>query len=133
MWYVATMTGGLAQGTGNVEQVPPSMAPAPFGSNANLAQAQEKTCSEKVKILGQPVIVQGTGFPMTSGGPPPAHGVVSGTSMGPAKVVGDVCTKVRVEGKGVAVQLSTVGMNQNNVPMGKITSVAQRVVYCTKL
>lgn len=125
---IATKGGGAVQAMGNVEKMPPTMAPVPFPSMAQLTQFQPDT--EKVKILNQPPVLQGGGSPSTNGDSPTGQGAVSNRSMGPAKVTNGACDKVLVEGKPVAVQGSTVSMNQSNAPMGKITSVAQSAVNC---
>jgi hypothetical protein len=133
--YFATKAGGFTHAQVNVELMPagPVMAPVPFQSIGKLAQAKSGTYSEKVTIQNQPLIVKGTEIPMTTGDAPPGKGVVGGKSMGSAKVVGNVCAKVLVEGKRVAVQGSLVSMNQNNAPTGTIEVVAQNLVGCTTL
>src|SRR5690349_21080374 len=98
MPFIATTGGGVVQGTGNVEKMPPTMAPVPFPSIANLAKLDPQTCSQKVKILNKHIVLQKTMIPMTNGDAPSGSGVISNGSMGPAEVSGGLCTKVLVEG-----------------------------------
>ena len=117
---LATKQGGGTEGFPDTCKTPappgPPM-PMPYKSDGKLMQAKPGTCSKKVKVLNQPVITTKTELSMTTGtAPGSAGGVMSGTSMGPAKFKKG-SAKVKVEGQPVVFQTCIAGHNGSNANM----------------
>lgn len=132
MFPAATKQGGnsLAFPDTCKTPTPAGPVPMPYPNTAALVQANPATCSRKVKILNQPVIVKQSAIPMTSGDEAgSAGGVVSGTIKGPA-MPKQGSSKVKVEGKPVVFQTCAFGHNGSNAnaPAGVLLSPSQTKV-----
>jgi hypothetical protein len=113
--------------TCKVPAPPAPPIPTPFGNVANLIQVNKATCSQKAKVMNQPILKLNSMVPMSSGDEAgSAGGVVSGTIKGPA-VAKKGSSKVKVEGMAVVFQTCTFGQNGTNAnaPMGIHTAPSQ--------
>lgn len=133
MFPAATMTAGdcLAAPDTCLTPAPPSAPiPTPYPNTATLTQANPGTCSKKVVIQNQPIILLNSQVTMSSGDEAGANGgVTSGTIKGPVTFKqGSV--KVQVEGQGAVLQLGMTGHNgvSANAPAGSILSPSQTKV-----
>ncbi|KAA0218562.1 DUF4150 domain-containing protein [bacterium] len=130
MMPVSTRAGGMSfafPDTCLVPAPPAPPVPTPFPNIAQLSAANPGTCTLKVKVMNQAVIVQNTQVMNSQGDEAGTNGgVVSGMIMGPASVKKG-CTKVSMEGKPVVTLLALVAQNgaSANAPAGNIVAPSQ--------
>lgn len=130
MMPAATRAGGISMAFPDTCLVPAPPAPpvpTPFPNIAQLSAANPGTCTLKVKVMNQAVIVQNTQVMNSQGDEAGTNGgVVSGMIMGPASVKKG-CTKVSMEGKPVVTLLALVAQNgaSANAPAGNIVAPSQ--------
>jgi hypothetical protein len=111
----------------------PPPVPGPFPNAAQLAQADPSTCTEKVKVGGQPAATKNTQITVSSGDEGgSAGGVVSGTIKGP-HAFKRFSTKVKFEGANVVYQGCNTTHNGSspNAPVGMQTAPSQTQVTVT--
>jgi hypothetical protein len=88
--------------------------PTPFVNQASFARTDPGTCSEKVRIGGQPIVLVSSVVPTTSGDEAGTlGGVVSGKNMERARFA-EGSSKVFVEGAAVGYQTCPVDANGSN-------------------
>ena len=117
MFPITTKAGGAATSAPDVCKVPAPPGPPvpqPFVNKANFAQADASTCSEKVKVVGQPAVLLSSVVPMTSGDEAGTlGGVTSGKNMDQARFA-EGSKKVTIEGSPVGFQTCPVDANGSN-------------------
>lgn len=116
--------------TCKVPAPPAPPVPTPFPNTGMVNMANSGTCTQKVKIMNQPVVHKGTQIPQTSGDEAGvAGGVVSGTIKGPVAFKQGV-PKVKVEGNDIVNQLKPTGQNGSNAnaPAGMQVAPSQSKV-----
>jgi hypothetical protein len=130
MFPLSTKAGGIAFAFPDVCKVPAPPAPpipTPFPNFAMLAQADGGTCSQKVKVLNQPVITKATEIPRTMGDEAGTlKGLISSTNMDKAVFRMGVPT-VKVEGNDVVNMLKPTAHNgaSANAPAGMVIAPSQ--------
>ena len=126
MFPASTKAGGQVFAFPDVCKVPAPPAPpipTPFPNIGMCNQADGGTCSQKVKILNQPVITKASEIPTTMGDEAGTlKGVSSGTNMDKATFKMGV-SKVKVEGNDIVNLLKTTAQNGSsaNAPAGNVT------------
>lgn len=138
MFNVATKLGGTCNAFPDVCKTPtpvgPPPIPIPYPNVALLVQANPLTCSKRVKIMNQAVVLRQSVIPMSLGDEPgTAGGVVSNTFKGPVQFKrGSV--KVRADGRPVAFLTCMTGHNgmNANAPMGLHASPSQFRVFVSR-
>lgn len=131
---IATTAGGIAQGFPDTCLVPAPPAPpvpTPFPNVGMLAQTNRATCSQKVKILNMPALVQNSAIPMSSGDEAgSAGGVVSGMIKGQVSFKTGHA-KVSLEGKKVIYLTAPSAHNGTNAncPAGVVVAPSQAKVF----
>lgn len=117
MFPVTTRAGGGATSvpdTCKVPAPPGPPVPTPFVNQASFARTDPDTCSEKVRIENQPVVLLSSVIPATSGDEPGTlGGVVSGKNLERARLA-EGSSKVFVEGEAVGYQTCPVDANGSN-------------------
>lgn len=117
MFPVTTRAGGAATSmpdTCKVPAPPGPPVPTPFPNRAAFDQADPGTCSEKVRIGGQAVVLLASVVPRTSGDEAGTlGGVVSGSNLDQARFA-EGSKKVAVEGSPVGFQTCPVDANGSN-------------------
>ena len=106
---------------------PGGPVPMPYPNMAQLMQASQGTCSQKVKVMNKPVATLKTEIPMSSGDEAgTAGGVVSGRNKGPVKFLKG-SMKVSVEGSPPVYHTCMAGQNGSNAnaPSGTQISPSQ--------
>jgi hypothetical protein len=130
---MATKSGGQLFAFPDVCKVPAPPAPpipTPFPNIAMCNQADGGTCSQKVKVLNQPVITKATEIPRTMGDEAGTlKGVSSGTAMDKATFKSGV-SKVKVEGNDAINLLKPTAHNgaSANAPGGMVVAPGQTKV-----
>lgn len=127
MFPATTKGGGQCMAFPDVCKVPAPPAPpipVPFPNVAMCSNASGSTVSKKVKFCNQPVLVQSSEIPQSSGDEAGTlGGMVSNVNMKQAKYR-NASKKVLVEGKYVVTHLKTTPQNGNNANMPAGTQVA---------
>jgi len=106
----------------------PSPVPIPYPNAAMFPMATKNTCPDKVKIVGNPPLVQGSEVPQTNGDQP---GVAGGVSSG--KIMGKMQPTlnsfiVKAQGKGIVYLVCLTAHNDNNAPLGAYLVPSQPIV-----
>jgi hypothetical protein len=133
MFPMTTKAGGQLFAFPDVCKVPAPPAPpipTPFPNIAMCNQADGGTCSQKVKVLNQPVITKATEIPRTMGDEAgTAKGVSSGTTMDKATFKSGV-SKVKIEGNDAINLLKPTAHNgaSANAPGGMVVAPSQTKV-----
>ena len=133
MFPASTKAGGQVFAFPDVCKVPAPPAPpipTPFPNIGMCNQADGGTCSQKVKILNQPVITKASEIPTTMGDEAGTlKGVSSGTNMDKATFKMGV-SKVKVEGNDIVNLLKTTAQNGSsaNAPAGNVIAPSQTTV-----
>jgi hypothetical protein len=133
MFPASTKGGGQIFAFPDVCKVPappgPPM-PVPFPNTGMLNTARGDTCTQKVKIMNQPVIHKGTQLSQTMGDEAGvAGGVVSGMNMGPA-CFKQGASNVLVEGNEIVTVTKPSAHNGSNAnaPGGMVVAPSQAKV-----
>lgn len=131
MLPASTKSGGMCVGAPDVCKTPAPPAPPvpiPYPNIAQVPAASAGTCTSKVKMGNQPVVVKDTEIPMSSGDEAGvAGGVMSGCNMGKA-VFKMGSSTVKAEGKDVCYVTSMTSHNKDNFPAGKQVAPSQATV-----
>lgn len=134
MFPLSTKMGGTLTAFPDTCKVPappsPSPVPTPFPNLAMCAMADSSTCTQKVKVLNQPVLVASSEIPRTQGDEAGvAGGVVSGT-FGDKAVYRMGEPRVQFEGKDVVTMLKPTAHNGSNAnaPAGAQVAPSQTQV-----
>ncbi|MBX3271474.1 MAG: DUF4150 domain-containing protein [Sandaracinaceae bacterium] len=133
MFPASTKAGGQVFAFPDVCKVPAPPAPpipTPFPNIGMCNQADGGTCSQKVKILNQPVITKASEIPRTMGDEAGTlKGVSSGTNMDKATFKMGV-SKVKVEGNDIVNLLKMTAQNgaSANSPAGNVIAPSQTTV-----
>lgn len=110
---------------------PGGPVPVPYPNLTQLMQANPGTCSKKVKVMNQPVVIKNTVINMSTGdeGGTAGGGVVSNMIKGPVTFVKG-SMKVTVEGQPAIHQTCPTKHNgmSANVPAGMVVSPSQTKV-----
>jgi hypothetical protein len=126
---MATRGGGQALGFPDVCKVPTpgGPIPVPFPNIAMLSQADASTCSERVRVLNQPVITVDSEVPRSMGDEAGTlKGVVSGTQMDKVQFK-QGSPNVVVEGAAAVGLMDMTGHNGSsaNAPAGNVIAPGQ--------
>jgi hypothetical protein len=130
---MSTRGGGQAFAFPDVCKVPAPPGPpvpVPFPNTALLSQADSSTCSEKVRVLNQPVITVDSEVPRSMGDEAgTAMGVSSGTQMDKVTFQKG-SSKVKIEGAAAIPLMAPTGHNGSsaNAPAGNVVAPGQTKV-----
>ncbi len=136
MGPLATKAGGNAFAFPDVCKIPAPPAPPipmPFPNFAMLANADSGTCSQKVKVMNQPVITKASQVPRTMGDEGGTlKGLSSGTAMECAVFKTGV-SNVKIEGNEAVNTLKPTAHNGSsaNAPSGIVVAPSQTKVFLT--
>lgn len=108
----------------------PSPIPIPYPNMGQVPMCSAGTCSQKVKLMNMPGVVENSKIPMSSGDEAGVSGgVMSGQNMGPITFKKG-SSKVKYEGKAACYLTGMCGHNGSspNVPAGQQIVPSQAAV-----
>ena len=134
MTQVTTTAGGTTMSFPNTCNTPaaPSPVPIPYPSIADCSTADSSTCSQKVKILNKPILIETSVVKKTSGDEAGTNGGVTSGTFGDECGRTQASSKVNIEGTPLVTNLQTVGSNgaSPNAPVGTQLEASQTTVTC---